>query len=229
MRSPGRKTSRGRSSSRRTTASPRPRSTTTLPYSTRLTRPLTMLADAVLELVDTGDRARPRGPSARSPAWPTGRRCGRNRKAAGSRRSSRRSARRGSCGVRPRAGSASRHSRSDRRPAAGATGGSRRFRVDLGADLRLLPVAGAGRLLDRILHGGEDDLAIDHLLTRDCVGDLQKLQAISADGHRRFSSQRDLGCRASGTGSRPRCRRLPRDRARPRRPSGRPWHGAATR
>ena len=42
MRSPLRKVSRGSISSRRTIASPRPRSTTTLPYSTRLTMPLTM-------------------------------------------------------------------------------------------------------------------------------------------------------------------------------------------
>src|ERR1700757_1058543 len=42
MRSPLRNTSRGNNSSRRTIASPRPRSTTTLPYSTRLTTPLTM-------------------------------------------------------------------------------------------------------------------------------------------------------------------------------------------
>jgi hypothetical protein len=42
MRSPLRNCSRGSISSRRTIASPRPRSTTTLPYSTRLTMPLTM-------------------------------------------------------------------------------------------------------------------------------------------------------------------------------------------
>ena len=42
MRSPLRMVSRGSISSRRTIASPRPRSTTTLPYSTRLTMPLTM-------------------------------------------------------------------------------------------------------------------------------------------------------------------------------------------
>ena len=57
------------------------------------------------------------------------------------------------------------------------------LRVDLGTDLGLLAVAGAGRLLDRVLHRGEDDLAVDHLLTRDGVGDLQELEAICADGH----------------------------------------------
>ncbi len=57
------------------------------------------------------------------------------------------------------------------------------LRIDLGADFRLLPVAGAGRLLHRIFHRCEDDLAVDRFLARDRIGDLQKLEPIGADGH----------------------------------------------
>ena len=57
------------------------------------------------------------------------------------------------------------------------------LRVDLGADVGLRAVARARRLLDGVLHRGDDDHAIDRLLARDRVGDLQEFQAICTDGH----------------------------------------------
>ena len=53
--------------------------------------------------------------------------------------------------------------------------------IDLGLDLVLAAIAGFRRLLDRVLHGGDDHLAVDRLLARDRVGDLQKLQPVGAD------------------------------------------------
>ncbi len=52
--------------------------------------------------------------------------------------------------------------------------------VDLGLDLVLAAIAGFRRLLDRVLHGGDDHLAVDRLFARDRVGDLQKLQPVGA-------------------------------------------------
>ena len=69
------------------------------------------------------------------------------------------------------------------------------LRVDLGVDVGLGAVAGAGRLGDRVLHRGDDDLAIDHLLAGDRVGDLQKLEPVGADGHESHSSS-ELGLRS---------------------------------
>ena len=62
------------------------------------------------------------------------------------------------------------------------------LRVDLGADVGLAAVARARRLLDRVLHRGDDDLPVDRLLARDRVGDLQKLEPVCADGHVFFHS-----------------------------------------
>ena len=53
--------------------------------------------------------------------------------------------------------------------------------IDLGLDLVLAAVAGLRRLLDRVLHGGDDHLAIDRLLARDRVRDLQELEPVGAD------------------------------------------------
>src|SRR5581483_7756145 len=57
------------------------------------------------------------------------------------------------------------------------------LRIDLGANLGLLPVARARRLLHRVLHRGEHDRAVDRLLARDRIDDLQKFEPIGADGH----------------------------------------------
>ena len=56
-------------------------------------------------------------------------------------------------------------------------------RVDVGADVGLLAVAGARRLLDRVRHRGDDDLLVDRLLAGDRVGDLQKLEPVCTDCH----------------------------------------------
>ena len=50
-----------------------------------------------------------------------------------------------------------------------------RIRVELGADVVLGAVAGAGRALDRVLHRLDDDAAVDQLLARDCVRDREQL------------------------------------------------------
>ena len=52
--------------------------------------------------------------------------------------------------------------------------------VDLAADVVLGAVARFRRLLDRVLHGLDDDLAVDRLLARHSVGDLQQLQPVCA-------------------------------------------------
>jgi hypothetical protein len=54
------------------------------------------------------------------------------------------------------------------------------FRVDLAADVVLGSIAGLRGLLDGILHGLDDDLAVDRFLPRHCVGDLQQLQPVCA-------------------------------------------------
>src|SRR5262245_17942542 len=59
--------------------------------------------------------------------------------------------------------------------------------IDLGADLGLATVARARRLLDGILHGGNDDAAVDRLFARYRVGNLQQFEPVGADGHRSFS------------------------------------------
>ncbi len=55
--------------------------------------------------------------------------------------------------------------------------------VDLGAHVGLRAVAGLRRLLDRVLHGADDDAAVDRLLARDCVGDLQEFKSVCTDSH----------------------------------------------
>ena len=61
------------------------------------------------------------------------------------------------------------------------------LRIDLGADLGLAAVARARRLLDRVLHRGDHDAAVDRLLAGDRVGDLQQFEPVGADGHRSLS------------------------------------------
>ncbi len=57
------------------------------------------------------------------------------------------------------------------------------LRIDLGAHLGFLAIAGARRLLDGVLHRGQDDLPVDRFLARDRVGNLQKFEPVGADGH----------------------------------------------
>ena len=49
--------------------------------------------------------------------------------------------------------------------------------VDLGADVVFLAVFRAAGLLDRLLHRLQDFVAVDALVARDGVGDLQELGA----------------------------------------------------
>ena len=49
------------------------------------------------------------------------------------------------------------------------------LRVELGADVVFLAVAGAGGALDRVLHRLDDDAAVDQLFARDRVGDGEQL------------------------------------------------------
>ena len=85
------------------------------------------------------------------------------------------------------------------------------LRIDLGADLGLAAVARARRLLDRILHGGDDDAAVDRLLAGDRVGDLQQFEPVGADGHRSLSfvyGPHAGHCRRGGIASRAAGRRV---------------------
>ena len=54
--------------------------------------------------------------------------------------------------------------------------------VELGADVVLGAVAGAGGALDRVLHRLDDDALVDQLLARDRVGDRDQLCLVGADG-----------------------------------------------
>src|SRR6202007_2331671 len=45
----------------------------------------------------------------------------------------------------------------------------------------------ASRLLNGVLHGGNDDAALDRLLAGDRIGDLQQFEPVGADGHRSVS------------------------------------------
>jgi hypothetical protein len=54
--------------------------------------------------------------------------------------------------------------------------------VELGADVVLGAVAGAGGALDRVLHRLDDDALVDQLLARDRVGDREQLGLVGADG-----------------------------------------------
>ena len=57
------------------------------------------------------------------------------------------------------------------------------LRIDLGMDIGLEPVARTRRLGDQFLHRRDHDLPVDELLARHRVGDLQKLQPVCTDGH----------------------------------------------
>ena len=54
--------------------------------------------------------------------------------------------------------------------------------VELGADVVLGAVAGAGGALDRVLHRLDDDALVDQLLARDGVGDREQFCLVGADG-----------------------------------------------
>ena len=60
--------------------------------------------------------------------------------------------------------------------------------VDLAADIVLAAVAGLGRLLDRVFHRRDHDSAVDRLLARHRVGDLQQLEPVRADPCLRHST-----------------------------------------
>ena len=54
--------------------------------------------------------------------------------------------------------------------------------VELGANVVLGAIAGAGGALDRVLHRLDDDALVDQLLARDRVGDRDQLGPVGADG-----------------------------------------------
>ena len=54
--------------------------------------------------------------------------------------------------------------------------------VELGADVVLGAVTGAGGALDRVLHRLDDDRLVDQFLARDGVGDGEQLGLVGADG-----------------------------------------------
>ena len=56
------------------------------------------------------------------------------------------------------------------------------FGVELGANVVLGAVAGAGGALDRVLHRLDDDALVDQLFARDGVGDRDQLRLVGADG-----------------------------------------------
>ena len=56
------------------------------------------------------------------------------------------------------------------------------FGVELGADVVLGAVAGAGGALDGVLHRLDDDALVDQLFARDGVGDGDQLGLVGADG-----------------------------------------------
>ena len=55
-------------------------------------------------------------------------------------------------------------------------------RIELGADVVLGAVAGAGGALDRVLHRLDDDHPVDQLLARDGVGDRDQLGPVGGNG-----------------------------------------------
>ncbi len=55
------------------------------------------------------------------------------------------------------------------------------LRVDFAADVVLGAIARFRGLLDRVFHGLDDDLAVDRLLARDRIRDLQQLEPVGAD------------------------------------------------
>ena len=204
MRSPLRNTSRGSISSRRTIASPRPRSTTTLPYSTRLTMPLTISLDAILvfvvltvalglaHLLHDHLLGRLRGDAA---VFERRQRVGdgvadlRGRMAP---------ARIFEADLERRIFDCVDHQHVARQMQFAA------FRIDLRAHFGLAAVARARRLGDRVLHGAEHDLAIDRLFAGDCVRDLQQFEFVGAYRRHGQSPLRWLA-RRSWPGAPPTC------------------------
>ena len=59
-------------------------------------------------------------------------------------------------------------------------------RVDVGADVGLLAVTRARRLLDGVRHRGDHDRLVDRLLARDRIGDLQQFEPVGTDYHFRL-------------------------------------------
>ena len=55
-------------------------------------------------------------------------------------------------------------------------------RVELGADVVLGAVAGAGGALDRVLHRLDDDRPVDQFLARDGIGDRDQFGLVGGDG-----------------------------------------------
>ena len=84
--------------------------------------------------------------------------------------------------------------------------------VDLGADVVFLAVFGAARLLDRLLHRLQDFVAVDALVARDGVGDLQQFRAGVGGG----AFHGVLEFRASDSGSWPTAARACERRGAPR-------------
>src|SRR6266702_4422670 len=181
MRSPLRNTSRGNISSRRTMASPRPRSTTTLPYSTRLTMPLTM--SPMRSLYSSYCRSRS---ASRTFCTIT---CFADCEAM----------RPYSSGGMPPArlfeadlggGVFNRvdHQHVAREMKLAA------LRVDLRADFGLAAVSRARRFGDGVFHRAQNDLTVDRLFASDCVRDLQQFKSIGANGRHRQSPCVDSVC-----------------------------------
>ncbi len=57
-------------------------------------------------------------------------------------------------------------------------------RVELGANVVLGAVAGAGGALDRVLHRLDDDGLVDQLFARDRIGDGEQLGLVGSSGRR---------------------------------------------
>ncbi len=73
------------------------------------------------------------------------------------------------------------------------------LRIDFGAHLGFAPITRAGRLLNGVLHSGDDDAAVDRLFSGDRIGDLQQFEPIRADDHRSFSFRLTRCRRCSGS------------------------------
>src|SRR6185437_362153 len=62
--------------------------------------------------------------------------------------------------------------------------------VDLGVDVGLTAVTGAGGLRDGVFHCGDHYSAVDRLLARHRISDLQQLKSVGTHGHGLISSLR---------------------------------------
>ncbi len=181
-RSPLRKVSRGSNSSRRSSASPRPRSTVTLPNSTRFTRPLMIsplrslnssnwrLRSALAHLLHDHLLGGLRGDAAE-----IDRRQLVDDEVAG---------------LQVRVALLRPVDRDLRRLvldglhhlAQAGQADLAGLAVDVGADVVLVPVFGAAGLLDGLLHRVQHLIAIDALFAGDRIGDLQQLHARNGNG-----------------------------------------------